>query len=341
MKKTKVRFTLVEFKEYARSKGGQCLSTEFKTIHDKLDWECKEGHQWSAAIRVRTKSPTWCKKCMDKASAGQYHKLNLNDCHDLANKYGGKCLSTEYVNARTKLNWTCSAGHLFSKKYDKVRTGEWCPDCGYTKITEKLIRQLFKKLFKAEFPTVKPDWIVNKEGNRLELDGYNKDLNIAFEYNGIQHYKKIAAFDYDLKAVKSNDKIKKRLCIQKGVKLIIIPYTKFPNGDIEILKGFLKEEFKRLKINIPFNIDKVKISIPEIYKNNEVDRIKQIIEKENFRLISYEYIHGSNYYSIQCPFNHKIAKRNGYQIINRNRSLCKGCALQSKGYKLKLLASSE
>ena len=40
------------------------------------------------------------------------------------------CLSTTYVNKRTKLLWRCSEGHEWETKPDTVQGGSWCPDCG-------------------------------------------------------------------------------------------------------------------------------------------------------------------------------------------------------------------
>ena len=37
------------------------------------------------------------------------------------------------------------------------------------------------------FRKIRPDWIKNKEGNKLELDFYCEELKLAFEYQGIQH----------------------------------------------------------------------------------------------------------------------------------------------------------
>ena len=40
------------------------------------------------------------------------------------------------------------------------------------------------------FSPIRPNFLVDPQTNyKLELDGYNEELNIAFEYNGIQHYK--------------------------------------------------------------------------------------------------------------------------------------------------------
>ena len=60
-------------------------------------------------------------------------KKTLQDCHDLAAAKGGKCLSVEYTNARTKYTWQCSEGHLWEANYDNILQDHWCPECGGTK----------------------------------------------------------------------------------------------------------------------------------------------------------------------------------------------------------------
>jgi hypothetical protein len=71
--------------------------------------------------------------------------------------------------------------------------------------------------------------IINPSTNRpLELDLYNEELRIAFEYNGKQHYQYIPHFHGDISNFndqQSRDNGKIALCTANGIKLIIIPYT--------------------------------------------------------------------------------------------------------------------
>lgn len=57
----------------------------------------------------------------------------------------------------------------------------------------------------------------------MELDGYNKDHAVAFEYQGEQHYKTIYG-QKALAATKRNDNRKRCLARYHGVLLIRIPY---------------------------------------------------------------------------------------------------------------------
>ena len=74
-----------------------------------------------------------------------------------------------------------------------------------------------------QFPTKRPTWL-----DGLELDGYNENLNIAFEYNGKQHYEFIKHFHHDdpdnFERQKVRDIKKYSICQKRGLKLIIIPY---------------------------------------------------------------------------------------------------------------------
>ena len=46
---------------------------------------------------------------------------------------GGKCLSKEYINGKTKLLWECSEGHQWEAILDSVKRGSWCAVCKKTK----------------------------------------------------------------------------------------------------------------------------------------------------------------------------------------------------------------
>lgn len=96
-------------------------------------------------------------------------------------------------------------------------------------IKEELCREILEKKYNLPFPNVRPDWLVNPlTGRRLELDCYNEQLSIAVEYNGYQHYvfpnrfhKSKEEFDRQ----QARDKLKQEMCKQRGIKLVIVPYT--------------------------------------------------------------------------------------------------------------------
>lgn len=64
--------------------------------------------------------------------------------------------------------------------------------------------------------------------NRLELDGYCQELQLAFEYNGEQHYKWSKHYhrtEEQFKNMQDRDERKLNYCDENNVCLIIIPYT--------------------------------------------------------------------------------------------------------------------
>lgn len=50
-----------------------------------------------------------------------------------AMKLGGACLSKEYVNSRTKLEWQCQEGHIWLSTWNHTHAGRWCPTCANAK----------------------------------------------------------------------------------------------------------------------------------------------------------------------------------------------------------------
>ena len=94
---------------------------------------------------------------------------------------------------------------------------------------EEQCRQIFEQLFPGyRFPKRRPSWLVNPKTNRpLELDGYNEELHLAFEYNGPQHYhypNRYHRSEQEWLEQKYRDLLKRQLCNQHGVYLLTIPY---------------------------------------------------------------------------------------------------------------------
>ncbi len=117
----KMRKTIQDMQEMAAKKGGKCLSSEYTTNKQKLEWQCSEGHVWKTRSNAIT-SGNWCPYC-----AGRIKKT-IQYMHDIAAKHGGKCLSEEYHDSKTKLEWQCSEGHIWQAIYENSND-RWCPVC--------------------------------------------------------------------------------------------------------------------------------------------------------------------------------------------------------------------
>ena len=114
-----------DFQKIAEDRGGKCLSPKYVNTRTKLEWECKNGHKWKATPKS-IKNGTWCPKC-----AIVNLKSTIKKMQQFAIRKGGKCLSEEYVNAKTKLEWECKKGHRWFATPDNVtrERGTWCPKC--------------------------------------------------------------------------------------------------------------------------------------------------------------------------------------------------------------------
>lgn len=118
---------LQEVKKIAKSKGGKCLSKEYKSNKIKLHFQCKYGHEWDASAG-KILIGRWCPKC-----AGT-QKKTIEDMKQLAKKYNGSCLSVKYISTRTPLTWECKFGHKFMRAPAEVKGKSFCTKCsGYEK----------------------------------------------------------------------------------------------------------------------------------------------------------------------------------------------------------------
>jgi hypothetical protein len=123
------RFSLVDAQIFAEARGGVCLSAEYNNIFGKLDWECIEGHRWSASLDSVRNQSSWCPTCSLETRSVK-RRGSLEPCHAVAAKRGGLCLSTDYRNNHTPLLWRCREGHEWWAVSKSVAVrGSWCPKC--------------------------------------------------------------------------------------------------------------------------------------------------------------------------------------------------------------------
>ena len=99
-------------------------------------------------------------------------------------------------------------------------------------------RRVLSLIFNKPFHKDRPSFLNNPVTGgifNLELDCYEKELGIACEYNGRQHYDFIPFFHKNKEAFmnqKYRDDMKRRLCKDEDVFLIEVPYT-IDIGNIE------------------------------------------------------------------------------------------------------------
>ena len=97
------------------------------------------------------------------------------------------------------------------------------------KVIENLCRTCLEDFFSGyKFPSVRPQWLLNKTGYPLEIDCYCEELRLGLEYNGRYHYKfpsKYCKSKAEFLELQERDKLKRELCNDCGISLITVPYT--------------------------------------------------------------------------------------------------------------------
>jgi len=215
---------------YWRDSSTEYQFEQLKIIVKNNGWSIKAGQKYINAntnmIFIDEKglefkmSPSRVKQGITNNKDPAYHFEKLKQ---LVESKGGKIKDGEkYINSRTKMTFIDEHNLEFTITPNDIIQGYWNNGKG---ISEEICRQCIEYIFKKEFPT---DWSIvkvnNDNKNNLQLDGYNKELKIAFEYQGEQHYSykymrcKNNIEKYKLfKKQKERDLFKEQFCKNKGI----------------------------------------------------------------------------------------------------------------------------
>ncbi len=290
------RTPISEMQELARAKGGVCLSKKYKNSKTKLKWKCDKGHIWMT-YPPDIKEGHWCQVC------GGSSRKNIKDMQLLAKKKGGICLSTQYVNTKSKLKWQCRKGHIWETPAGNVMSGTWCPYCRWF-VSEKICRAFFEKFLNNKFPKSRPSWLLSSNGIRLELDGYSEKLKLAFEFQGPQHYKNYPKYYHskvNLNHIKKNDARKRILCKRNNVKLIVVPWQK----NLSTLNQVIIAELSKAQILIPSNLLNLSLEDIDVSGQDEIYLFKEIARNHGGLCISEEYYNCDTKMEFQCKYKHR------------------------------------
>lgn len=276
----------------------------------------KKIHMWYSHIK-KIKNFKVCQICKNE------NKMTIKKIKEIAKKRGGKCLSKKYKGVKFHLRWKCYLGHRWSASLKNVfKNGTWCPKCNIN-IGEEITRNIFNILFKDKFIKIRPSFL-----NGLEYDGYSEKYKIAFEYDGIQHYKFIKHFHKTKDGFKKRcemDKLKNKLSEKNGIKLLRIPY----NIKYDELKNYVLKLCKKNNINVPNNIEIDYTKFIDVYtiKQEKFKKLKKLVENKGGKLMIDIYVDCQYKFNVECK-NHHIFETCASSIVQGY--WCKICSKQKK-----------
>jgi len=183
----------------------------YKNNKEKLKGKSKEYRE-NHKNKLKEKRKEYCEKNKDKIK--EYFKNNKGKISKRMKRYyqNNKDKRIEYRLQLVKKE------NKRRKKLGLLLVGEgWTSESELLQIVTTLFSN-YEIIFHCR----------NWSSIKLELDIYIPELKLAFEYNGIQHYKYNSFFHHTKKEFEEQqyrDRIKKKLCKQKGITLIKIKYT--------------------------------------------------------------------------------------------------------------------
>src|SRR5574344_275275 len=139
---------------------------------------------------------------------------------------------SEYKNYETKIKIKCNkCGNIFEQRpTDHINGKQGCPHCSQSK-GEKTIAGILNS--KGINYIAQYSFNECRDEHVLPFDFYLPDYNIVIEYQGVQHYRPIRfskeiskeKAEDNLINQKKRDEIKRKYCLNNGIKEIEIPYN--------------------------------------------------------------------------------------------------------------------
>lgn len=295
--------TIEDCRRAAERKGGACLSRKYVNGNTKLKWQCGDGHVWYARPRHILSGPSWCPICVGRVQDEHSHALKLDKMRHLAIERGGELLTSKYTSAKTKMEWRCSAGHLFSATWNNVSKGTWCAQCNIHS-GEELVRLTLEAIFSEhKFPKVRPDFLKWKRNRNLELDGYCEKLKLAFEFDGRQHFQEtLYSSGMELSEIKGRDKFKDEILKNHGIALIRVRY----DDDLSHLPDLIKSRVPPDRIDLLAYDYCVDLDRNILFRNTDkLRRFNAIAESKSGKCLSDNFVNFDTKLEFECKSGHR------------------------------------
>ncbi len=314
---------------YVALKGGEILTPGDLVSTGRIDIRCKCGYEWNVGVGPLYQQKTWCPKC-----AGNLPR-SLEELQAIAEARGGRLVSQTFTNVDATYDFECSLGHAFSNTFKHVEArGQWCPTCNKSTKSEEIARETLQQIFGVKFPKVRPRWLRNSRGYGMELDGFSEELGIAFEYQGIQHFKDFKLFSTDLPTRIEDDRLKVQLCQERNIRLLVLTYEQ----EFEDFPRVIREQLDNMGFDTgQYDFDKA-IDLQRAYiREDRLLELKTLLEHKSIEVLSKKWLTVNAKYEFLCHVcGHKWKARGNAFFNSRSVSGCDKCARAKAGEANKL-----
>jgi len=304
--------------------GGTVITKGVRRLASIHKFKCLNGHVFELSGQSVVQRSSWCRECGE-------NWVTRSKVEKLIRERGGTPVAPipETVNSKTKITIRCSLGHEFDNDWNHMAgsSARWCSVCSKGSKSEEIARTTFRQLFGAEFKKRRPAWLVNDRGRQMELDGYEPELGIAFEYQGRQHFENVGIYRMGSRLSEriQDDQRKRKLCKKHGVKLIELrwdqKYEEFPK--------IIRMQLGRLADSFDVDWDR-KIDVQQAFiRDDRIEELRGALATRNLELISKKWIDVSYRYLISCKVcGHKFTQSARSYLNSKRVAGCKKCAMK-------------
>jgi uncharacterized protein with PIN domain len=283
----RLRITIEYLKNLFIKENYQLLSTKYISAINKLRVICPKGHYTSISY---SNFYTGC-RC---GLCSNNKKLDYSNIVQYIESYGYKTQSTKYINNSEKLLLICPNNHQYKTSWSHFKRGNRCPECsGKRKLT---IDEITKSLKKENYQLISSEYINNRQ--KIQIKCPNDHI-----------------FEAPYSSFQSGHRCPECLGLKK------YSYD-------QIKEHIEANRYKLLSDNVKNSKDKFLIECPEkhqyfvsfnLFKNHKTrcpycgptmkytyEDILNEFEKEQYKLLSTEYINCKEKLKVICKNDHHL-----------------------------------
>ncbi len=227
------------------------LISQYQGNEKPIKCKCKKcENEWTTLPKVLITNGSGCPKCGKEKAVKAETKTKEQFVKDLEKVNPFIEVIGEYVNTHTKVECKCKTDGTvwFAYPANLLNGSAGCPYCNIS-VSERKLLDILTKLKINFIPqhTIKDcKFVLN-----LKFDAFDINNNIAFEYNGEQHYRPVdfagkgeewAIREFE-KTVK-RDNVKIEYCKNHNIPIIIVPYWEKNN-----MEDYILDKLKEIELS--------------------------------------------------------------------------------------------